>query len=239
MLSTRFLVCLLAVVLFHTSAYADYMSDKTSDTVEATGIIYKEAFVNKGGRKIEGVFTWYFKTGDKSYFIKSCEGNTTTPRFVQCNGMQVKVSLSYKRGLWDVCDGNKNAQSRFGDYVAIYSLEVESDLNTYGYADGSGNVYKLTSDNLEYIPVKKENSSSGEYSGGEPAKVSVSKAQFDVLVSMMKGIILDKSIHIENREMMTGMIRVSYDDESDVTLFKKGDRMALLENALKFILNKK
>lgn len=236
-----FLVSGLLYLSVGCSAKSNVMSEPiphTTDTVESTGVIYKEAFVNKGGRKIDGVYTWYFKTGDKSYFIKSCEGNTTSPKFVECHGKKVKVTASFRKGLWDVCDGNPNVQSRVGEYVAIFTLEVIGDANTYTYADGSGNAYELTSDSLEYIPVKKEHSSSGMYSGGDPAKVKVSKEQFDVIATMMRGIVADKSNHIENREKTTGAIWITYEKESTQVYFRKGDRMTLLENTLKFVLKK-
>lgn len=242
--STRFLASIAVCGLLACSnVYSSSMTDtdtKETDTVEVTGIIYKEAFVNKGGRKIEGAFTIFLKTGGKDYFIKGCESSLTLngKKLIDFNGLEIKAKVSFRKGLWDVCDGNNNAQSRYGDYVAMFSLDVVKDMNTYTYADGSGNAYKITADSIEYIPIKKENSSSGEYSGGEPVKKAITPTQFDVLVTMLKGIVNDKTIHIENREMMTGLVRVEYDKESDVVLFKKGDRMALLENTLKFVLGK-
>jgi len=86
---------------------------------------------------------------------------------------------------------------------------MDKNVN-YVYRDGSGNsyIFQETSGqiNFEYVPVKKEFSSSGEYSGGESIKKSITKNQFDEIKKLLEKSIRNKKIHIQNRVMMSGMI---------------------------------
>lgn len=76
----------------------------------------------------------------------------------------------------------------------------------YKYIDGSNNVWLIASDNIEYKPIAKENSSSGEYSGGEPFKKNIELTQFQAIQSLLKKGLSNKAIHLEDRNMGCGTV---------------------------------
>lgn len=79
----------------------------------------------------------------------------------------------------------------------------------YIYLDGSANQYTLFQQDknyfIKYEPIKKENSSSGVYSGGEEKKVSIPKEDYISFIVLFKKAFLSKEVS-EKREMMTGMV---------------------------------
>ena len=34
----------------------------------------------------------------------------------------LKLEVEFRKGLWDVCDGNHDQQSRVGDYVVLWNI---------------------------------------------------------------------------------------------------------------------
>jgi hypothetical protein len=110
---------------------------------------------------------------------------------------------------------------------------------TYEYADGSGNVYVVKDLSVEYKPVTPRNSSSGVYSGGEPAHATVSASQYDSLVNLLESAMANSSIHQENREMMTGLIvRYSSADTTRIVLKRDSSEKNAIETALKKLLSR-
>jgi hypothetical protein len=110
---------------------------------------------------------------------------------------------------------------------------------TYEYADGSGNVYVVKDLSVEYKPVTPRNSSSGVYSGGEPAHATVSSSQYDSLVNLLESAMANSSIHQENREMMTGLIvRYSNADPTRTVLKRDSSEKNAIETALKKLLGR-
>lgn len=86
---------------------------------------------------------------------------------------------------------------------------IASAGNTsYTYIDGNNNEYTITSDSLIYSPITPAESSSGEYSGGEPKRVKISSEQFLKIESIIKSIQKDKSAQIDNRLMGCGTLLV-------------------------------
>lgn len=77
-------------------------------------------------------------------------------------------------------------------------ISAEED---YSIADGSGNLYRITAADLqiEYDPVKPENSSTGFYSGGEYVKKTISKEQYSTLAQKIHKVIDRKEIRIKDR----------------------------------------
>lgn len=83
-----------------------------------------------------------------------------------------------------------------------------SDEPAYSYSDGAGNTYWIQGATLTYDPVTPLESSSGEYSGGEPATIELTQDEHAAIVSLFDVAIGDTSNHIENRVMMSGVIDV-------------------------------
>lgn len=131
--------------------------------------------------------------------------------------------------------------SRFSLFLLLVQFTLISCMSTasdnYQYADGSGNVYRLSSGTLEYVPVTPERSSSGIYSGGEPQKADVTTEQFGDLKKLFEKAISDTPAHQQDREMMTGLIVVEgKSDTLRIVLKKDSPHRVQIETALKRIL---
>jgi hypothetical protein len=63
--------------------------------------------------------------------------------------------------------------------VGISKLGAQNSFLTY--IDKNNNTYKITESEVEYIPIKASESSSGMYSGGEPWKKKIDNEVFFVI----------------------------------------------------------
>jgi hypothetical protein len=76
----------------------------------------------------------------------------------------------------------------------------------YIYSDGSSNNYIINEKQISYDPLKKENSSSGEYSGGEAKTKAISKSDFEKISILFKEAFAAKAEQQADRAMMTGLL---------------------------------
>lgn len=107
----------------------------------------------------------------------------------------------------------------------------------YQYADGSANVYILTSDSLEYVPVKPEESSTGFYSGGEPKKVALTPQQFRTVRAMLETAKTKHEIHLPDRIKTSGMITTIDGSTKNSIILKPGcAELVRIEKELKELL---
>ena len=80
------------------------------------------------------------------------------------------------------------------------------------YADGSGNHYTFScaspdeSAHFTYAPVTPERSSSGIYSGGQPAAGQLTGAQTQTLWNHLRRLHADTGHHAAHRAMGTGAV---------------------------------
>lgn len=77
----------------------------------------------------------------------------------------------------------------------------------YEYQDGSANLYKLAPGTLEYVPVTRAQSSSGLYSGGSPATVTLQDAQYQSLLRLFDQAIAAKAFQTDQRVKLSGLVR--------------------------------
>lgn len=113
----------------------------------------------------------------------------------------------------------------------------------YFYADGSGNSYKITyTDNIKtvyYNPVKKHESSSGEYSGGVETTKEITESEYNSIKEKINNAITNKSIQNERREMGTGLISIESDKEKITYIIKYNSKeQKEIEQLLKSIISK-
>jgi len=126
--------------------------------------------------------------------------------------------------------------------LIIIFLIVSSCMNTttapsYEYADGSANLYIITTKQIKYIPVKPEESSSGVYSGGEPKTVALTSAQYKTLQTLFEKAIRNEDAHIKNRVMMSAIVSsISSDHKKQCILTPGSEDIAVIEQALKSIV---
>lgn len=76
----------------------------------------------------------------------------------------------------------------------------------YRYIDGKNNVWEISNGIVEYKPISKELSSSGEYSGGQPFQSKITSDQFLTIQAMLQKALSNPAIHLQNRLMGSGTI---------------------------------
>lgn len=120
--------------------------------------------------------------------------------------------------------------------VVIIILTISCMSKTpvqYEYADGSANIYLLTENELRYLPVIPEESSTGFYSGGDPKTVVVTPTQFNELKSLFDLALEKTSIHIPDRMKTSGMISVMGSSKKQCIISPNSDEKKVIEAALK------
>ena len=81
------------------------------------GKIVKVDFINKGGFKVPGAFSYFFEIDGERLFIKITEGKVSRDEIAKHLNKEVEIKAYKSSGLWDTDD--PNVQSRVGDYVVI------------------------------------------------------------------------------------------------------------------------
>jgi hypothetical protein len=103
------------------------------------------------------------------------------------------------------------------------------------YADGSANRYEISSTELKYIPVKPEESSTGMYSGGEPAQIALSNEQYSQLKNLFESALAQTDQHIPDRIKTSGLVTVG----EYQAILKPGSALkAEIESKLKNLLGR-
>lgn len=117
---------------------------------------------------------------------------------------------------------------------------ASSSVMEYRYADGNGNAFIVTPGGnkyLEYKPVMREESSSGEYDGGKPVRRKISSGEFARIKTLIDAAMSNKSEHIENRVKGSGLISVSDSSGSKSYLIRGNSKEAVeLESYLRTLL---
>ncbi len=121
------------------------------------------------------------------------------------------------------------------------SCSTQKQNVLYFYADGSGNSYKITyNDDVKtvyYNPVKKHESSSGEYSGGVETTKEITQSEYDLIKEKINNAIANKNIQNERREMGTGLISIEKGNEKSIYIIKYNSKeQKEIEQLLKSII---
>lgn len=125
----------------------------------------------------------------------------------------------------------------FSILLILLTTACMDNQTYYHYADGSANVYVLTSDSLEYIPVRPEESSTGFYSGGVPKKVALTPRQFRYVRAMFESAKARHDIHLPDRIKTSGVITTFSGTEKNSIILKPGsEQLVEIEKQLKKLL---
>ncbi len=235
---------IILLTLLFTSC-ADKVSKTAVDTRDFTkleftdlkGRLVREQFVNKANKPIEGAYDYYLKTKNKKYFIKFCESKVDKSDILSLLNKDMEVSVYLTEGEWDRCDENE-VQSRIGKYISIMEVKTGAEGKKYIYHDGSGNGYIIENKTITYDPVTKEESSTGEYSGGTPATKELSLSDLRKVNDAFTEVMSIKEIQIENRIMTSGQLQIIEGDQKKKVIISKGKEMNDLEVFLKRLLEK-
>ncbi len=107
----------------------------------------------------------------------------------------------------------------------------------YKIADGSGNQYFITTKEIEYIPVKPENSSTGMYSGGEYVKKTITPEQYSELVKKVEAVEENKQLRIKDRIKGSFAISIVHGaKEKSFLVNRGGTEISALEQYLKQLI---
>ncbi|HWY12160.1 MAG TPA: hypothetical protein VN026_12585 [Bacteroidia bacterium] len=87
----------------------------------------------------------------------------------------------------------------------MFSGFIKSQVN-YIYSDGNSNSYNISETHLNYEPVTKENSSSGNHSGGEAKSKTISQKDFEKINALFKEAISAKTEQQSDRVMQSGLL---------------------------------
>lgn len=117
------------------------------------------------------------------------------------------------------------------------------DLNrsdaVVAYYDGSGNGYIFQRGMVEYRPVKREESSSLDYSGGTPFHEPIDVATYAKIAQALNTAIDTPKAHIPNRTMLSGAIQVKCGEVSrDWIIAPKSAELEAIESLMKAIKTK-
>jgi hypothetical protein len=182
------------------------------------------------------------------YGFLSRKQHVQTPTFVKIpNPAKNLIGHQYHRSLFKLKNclyfhtvSSIPAFMRQLSFLIVFQIFLTSCMETpshYEYADGNGNRYIIGNATLEYIPVRPETSSSGVYSGGDPATVRITEEQYRMLADAMEGALNNAEIHEQYRAMMTGAITKMSSAATSTTIIRAGSgEKQVIEDLLKEIL---
>ncbi len=108
----------------------------------------------------------------------------------------------------------------------------------YFYLDQNNNSYTISPTKIKYNPVSAKNSSSGVYSGGRNATVTITTEQFNSIAQLAEELLQNKEHHATKREMLTAVLSVELDSLVIKKILKKSKTRTEFETSLQQILNK-
>ncbi len=86
--------------------------------------IVSKSFIKKNN-KATGKKELYISVSEKDYFIKFCESDIkrkSLENYLNKKTKPITLEIEYRKGYWDICDGNFMKQSRKGAYVIIHRI---------------------------------------------------------------------------------------------------------------------
>ena len=90
--------------------------------------------------------------------------------------------------------------------LSIIMINLVNAQTSIAYTDGSNNTYIITKKNINYVAIKKENSSSGIYSGGKDVNVAIDANQYKQIKTFIKKLETDKTNISKERNMGCGTL---------------------------------
>lgn len=104
------------------------------------------------------------------------------------------------------------------------------------YSDGSGNSTRLWSDGetlrWSYDPVRPEQSSSGIYSGGEPAQGEGELVESNLVWTLLRTLEANGELHTDARAKGTGMVTIASPSGERSFLIQRSEELKTFEAAL-------
>lgn len=188
----------------------DVQQDENIETVWMRGKVISKSFVNKVGKEFPDISEFYFRHFYKNYFIKMSESEQNVVLSEYYDDF-ARVNCEIREGLWDGDD--PNAQSRVGEYLAIFHIEKIVPPQQITYTDANNNQYFIDSGFIKFRPVSKEDSSSGTYSGGEPEDIEIDMEDFMNIYFLVENAFINQQLHLIKRIKTSSIITIEFEDE--------------------------
>lgn len=101
------------------------------------------------------------------------------------------------------------------------------------YRDGNANRYRFWQDGSVarylYDPVRPEHSSTGHYSGGEPAQGNLTEEQVDALWRVIDRLVNDPTLHVAHRSKGTGQLSLATPEGDRSVIVRMGEEVRGLD----------
>tara|TARA_R100000306_G_scaffold14377_4_gene17800 strand:- start:30317 stop:30727 length:411 start_codon:yes stop_codon:yes gene_type:complete len=99
------------------------------------------------------------------------------------------------------------------------------------YTDQNNNRYRITETSFDYTPITDKESSSGIYNGGVPVSKKGSIEVFEELHQLALDIIATAPKETK-REMLTTILSITSNGETDRRILRKSEKRTLFESKL-------
>jgi len=122
----------------------------------------------------------------------------------------------------------------------LFLMNCNSQQNTtkLNYTDQNNNTYFITETTLSYLPIKKRNSSSGVYDGGEKKEITLTTSQFIEINQLANQLFKDTTLHTDKRKMRTSILSSKNNTSFLKVILIPSEKRIFFEKSLKSYLNK-
>jgi|GEM_PF-3418748 len=103
----------------------------------------------------------------------------------------------------------------------------------FRYFDLNNNVYSAEQLKIEYTPITKEQSYTGKYDGGKPAKGKLTQKKMDKIKEKVQTIADSKSLRTKHRSGKCAMLIVYLEDKTKRYILPESGEQGKLDDLLK------
>lgn len=112
-------------------------------------------------------------------------------------------------------------------------------MESISLRDQNNNLYLISAAELAYKPIKKEQSSSGIYSGGEPQTKVLTEEEWVEIQGLVQAILDNVSIQTDQRRMLTSALNITFgSDQKERYIITRSDELRNLLTYLNALLGK-
>lgn len=104
------------------------------------------------------------------------------------------------------------------------------------YVDLNNNVYTVNNNQINYMPIAMELSSTGDYDGGEEKTSEINQEEITGLLQIIDIILRTHDIHIDHRDRMSVLLSLKVRDIERRLIVSKSKEQFALEAYLKQML---
>lgn len=178
-----------------------------AQSIDFKGYFFIQSYRNQKGIENDSIKDIFLKNSKGTFFVKDCNN-----RLPSTNDLHLKKAIvrgKLEKGPLDNCNVRDIHQSRYGEHIVLEDFVLESNFS-YSLSEGSGNRYILEGNVLMYLPVSKEISSSGMYSGGTKKEIVLSENERILLIRNFRKTMRKTSLVICEKNRSIGSIAVSF-----------------------------